>query len=112
MDHLPLPRNPNRVLSFEVPWLTLQRYDGGDFQSYTERQCLGPWSTQEWDRLLRISTKKFQAFFQRWQYFGPLLDNIPRDHPDRNHQNGISIQYQKSLQKRQKERKMKRKKEL
>lgn len=71
MQHLPLPLHPREV-SYLVPCLSTNRYDGGDFPSYPERQGWRPRTAEAWHQLFSNPTEKFKAFLQTWLYFGYL----------------------------------------
>ncbi|PYI07807.1 hypothetical protein BO78DRAFT_428660 [Aspergillus sclerotiicarbonarius CBS 121057] len=69
MDHLILPRGPVGF-RFEVPILSTQNYDGGDFLTYPNRQGWGPRRVFEWQAVFEAPSIEFKAFLQRWLYFG------------------------------------------
>ncbi|RAK96211.1 uncharacterized protein BO80DRAFT_438823 [Aspergillus ibericus CBS 121593] len=69
MDHILLPRGPVGF-RFEVPVLSTQNYDGGDFFTYPNRQGWGPRRVCEWQAIFEAPSIEFKAFLQRWLYFG------------------------------------------
>ncbi|KAF2135514.1 uncharacterized protein K452DRAFT_363126 [Aplosporella prunicola CBS 121167] len=72
MDHIPKPAHPVRE-RLKVPLLSLQNYDGyGDIMNYPESQDWTPRPYREWMRLFQNPPEHFQAFIQRWLYFGTL----------------------------------------
>lgn len=77
MDHLPLPQNPTDLM--KVPLLSITDYDGGDFETYPERQKWGSRTVMEWQYLFERPPPELAAFLQRWLYFG-VLDIIFNTH--------------------------------
>lgn len=71
MDHLPLPDNP-AAPHIEVPFLSSQEYDGGEFTRYASRMgwdqdsflIEGYWEQQ--------NSESINSLFQTWLYFGLL----------------------------------------
>ncbi|KAF8252204.1 hypothetical protein K440DRAFT_391389 [Wilcoxina mikolae CBS 423.85] len=70
MDHLPLPHNPTHVV--EVPCLSAEDYDGGDFNTFPDRHGWGPRTWREWKVIFKNPLKEFLAFLQTWLFFGPM----------------------------------------
>ncbi|PWY88049.1 hypothetical protein BO94DRAFT_63427 [Aspergillus sclerotioniger CBS 115572] len=69
MDHLILPKD-STGLRFEIPVLSTENYDGGDFLTYPNRQGWGPRRVSEWQTVFEKPSVEFKAFLQRWLYFG------------------------------------------
>lgn len=71
MDHVAPPLNPDGD-EIDVPLLSLQNYDHLDFLGYPQREGWGVRSVLDWDDLFENPPREFQAFLQRWLYFGVL----------------------------------------
>jgi len=71
MDHLILPENPTHGI-VEVPVFTTTGYDGGDFETYPERQGWAKQPVAVWRQIFKEPPLEFKAFLQRWLYFGTL----------------------------------------
>lgn len=71
MDHLPKPARPVAE-PLQVPLLSIEDYDGGDFNGYPERQAWGERLADEWEAIFLNPPSEFQAFLQRWLYFGTI----------------------------------------
>ncbi|RHZ45307.1 uncharacterized protein CDV56_100151 [Aspergillus thermomutatus] len=69
MDHLILPRTISPK-PLKVPALSSINYDGGDFDGYPERQGWGTRTVAEWQAIFENPPREFNAFLQRWLYFG------------------------------------------
>jgi hypothetical protein len=91
MDHLILPENPINPL-IRVPVLSTVNYDGGDFETYPERQGWGPRAVVEWQTIFDSPPHSLRQFLQRWLYFGLVhaffrfpsdtFTFVTRDHQD------------------------------
>lgn len=71
MDHLPIPTQP-AIEPIQIPLLENENYDGGDFEGYPARQGYDTRSAQEWEAIFQRPSPEFQAFLQRWLYFGTI----------------------------------------
>ena len=71
MQHIPLPQNPT-IGYIDVPCLTDQEYDGGDFETFPARQGYPDRTALDWKKLFDGPSEEFVAFLQLWQYFGSL----------------------------------------
>lgn len=71
MDHLPTPNQP-AIEPIQIPLLENENYDGGDFVGYPARQGYDTRSAQEWEATFQHPSPEFQAFLQRWLYFGTI----------------------------------------
>lgn len=69
MDHLFLPRTSIKKAP-KVPALSSINYDGGTFRNYPERQGWSARTVGEWQAIFEQPPREFNAFLQRWLYFG------------------------------------------
>lgn len=77
MDHLPTPNQP-AIEPIQIPLLEAENYDGGDFEGYPARQGYDTRSAQEWEAIFQHPSPEFQAFLQRWLYFGTIECTLGR----------------------------------
>lgn len=60
-------------LRLDVPLLTEATYDHTvEFADYPKDQNWGPRTVREWREVWNLANIEFQAFLQRWLYFGVL----------------------------------------
>ncbi|KIX09120.1 uncharacterized protein Z518_00198 [Rhinocladiella mackenziei CBS 650.93] len=71
MDFLSIPKNCERQ-TIEIPCLSTQDYDDGDFDGYPDRAGWGKRSSHEWHSIFKNPSTNFLAFLQTWLLFGPL----------------------------------------
>jgi hypothetical protein len=71
MDHLLVPEN-TIVSHPDIPYLRGFEYDGGEFQSYPDRQGFDKGCLVRGERDLYHSDKETAAFLQSWLFFGLL----------------------------------------
>lgn len=69
MDHLFFPRASIQKAP-KVPALSSINYDGGNFRNYPERQGWSARTVAEWQAIFEQPPRDFNAFLQRWLYFG------------------------------------------
>jgi hypothetical protein len=69
MDHLILPSNPLHP-PMEIPILSAEKYDGGDFLTYPDREGWGPRTVANWHAIFQRPSRAFVAFLERWLFFG------------------------------------------
>ncbi|KAJ6258805.1 hypothetical protein Dda_6859 [Drechslerella dactyloides] len=71
MDIQPRPLEP-LFPHIEVPILSTEEYDCGDFNTYPERQGWHERSGTEWIAIFKNPPVEFVAFLERWLFFGSL----------------------------------------
>ncbi|KAK6338122.1 hypothetical protein TWF696_001593 [Orbilia brochopaga] len=71
MDIAPRPLNPLHP-PIEVPILSDEEYDCGDFNTYPDRQGWTERSGTEWTAIFRNPPVEFIAFLERWLFYGGL----------------------------------------
>ncbi|KAH5524331.1 hypothetical protein HBI24_056980 [Parastagonospora nodorum] len=69
MDHIPLPKNPTwgRI---DIPCITEDDYDGGNYETYPARQGYVDRTLHEWADFFLAPPVGYDSFMQRWRYFG------------------------------------------
>ncbi|KAF3904645.1 hypothetical protein ABW21_db0206422 [Orbilia brochopaga] len=71
MDIQPRPLNPLYPV-IEVPILSTEEYDCGDFTTYPDRQGWTERSGTDWTAIFKNPPVEFIAFLERWLFFGSL----------------------------------------
>lgn len=71
MEFLSRPRDPI-CDGFEVPCLSTEPYDGGEFKAFPQRRGWGPRPNWEWHIIFDNPSERFRGFIQTWLFFGPM----------------------------------------
>lgn len=71
MDHI---GQTVRGEPMKIPIFESTDYQGNDFYTYPEKERWGSRSAKEWDSIFANPPQGFQAFLQRWLFFGVLAE--------------------------------------